>query len=114
MRRTLGDIGEGTDRAIAAVIDAHDEAMASLRSPQARAQIAAAVSILHPAARIAVFGIGPSAALAVYVSTLLARGGRRTLMLNATGAMLADQMLELGERETRCWYWPTGGLTERS
>jgi DNA-binding MurR/RpiR family transcriptional regulator len=96
MRRTLGDVGKDTDRAIEAVIEAHDEAMASLRSPEAMARIAAAVSVLHPAARIAIFGIGPSAALAVYVATLLARGGRRTLMLNATGAMLADQMLDLG------------------
>ena len=95
MRRTLGDVGKDTDRAIEAVIAAHDEAMASLRSPEARARIAAAVSVLHPAARIAIFGIGPSAALAVYVVTLLARAGRRTLTLNATGAMLADQMLDL-------------------
>ena len=96
MRRTLGDVGKDTDRAIEAVIEAHDEAMASLRSPQAKARIAAAVSALHPAARIAIFGIGPSASLAVYVATLLARAGRRTLTLNATGAMLADQMLDLG------------------
>lgn len=95
MRRTLGDIGDDTNRAIEAVIDAHHEAMASLRSPEAKAQIAAAVAVLHPAVRIAVFGIGPSAALAVYVTTLLARGGRRTLTLNAAGAMLADQMLDL-------------------
>jgi DNA-binding MurR/RpiR family transcriptional regulator len=95
MRRTLGEIGENTDRAIDAVIGAHDAAMASLRSPPARSDIAAAVSTLHPAARIAIFGIGPSAALAVYIATLLARGGRRTLTLNVTGAMLADQMLEL-------------------
>jgi DNA-binding MurR/RpiR family transcriptional regulator len=96
MRRTLGDVGKDTDRAIDAVIEAHDEAMASLRSPEARTRIAAAVSVLHPAARIAIFGIGPSASLTVYVATLLARGGRRTLTLNATGAMLADQMLDLG------------------
>ena len=95
MRRTLGDVGENTDRAIEAAIEAHDESMESLRSPEARARIAAAVSILHPAARIAIFGIGPSAALAVYVATLLARGGRRTLTLNVTGGMLADQMLDL-------------------
>jgi len=95
MRRTLGDIGEDTNRAIKAVIEAHDEAMEGLRSPEARASIAAAVSILHPATRIAIFGIGPSAALAVYVATLLARGGRRTLTLNATGSTLADQLLDL-------------------
>ena len=95
MRRTLGDVGADTERAIEAVIEAHDEALRGLRSPEARARMFAAVTLLHPAARIVIFGIGPSAALAVYVATLLARGGRRTLTLNATGAMLADQLLGL-------------------
>ena len=36
-----------------------------------------------------------SAALASYVAMLLARTGRRTLILYVTGAMLADQMLDL-------------------
>ena len=95
MRRTLADIGENTDRAIASALDAHDAAMQHLRSPVGRERIAAAVAVLHPAERIAIFGIGPSAALAAYVATLLVRGGRRVLLLNATGAMLADQMLDL-------------------
>jgi DNA-binding MurR/RpiR family transcriptional regulator len=95
MRRTLGDIGEDTGRAIDAVIDAHDEAMEGLRLAEVRARIVAGVEQLHPAERIAVFGIGPSAALATYVATLLTRVGRRTLVLNASGAMLADQMLDL-------------------
>jgi DNA-binding MurR/RpiR family transcriptional regulator len=54
-----------------------------------------AVKTLHPASRIVVFGIGPSAALADYVSLMLERAGRRTKKLNATGTMLADQMLDL-------------------
>lgn len=95
MRRTLGEVGEDTSRAIGLVFEAHEEALQSLRTPAARTQIMAGVSVLQPAERIAVFGIGPSAALASYVTTLLARAGRRTLALNATGAMLADQMLDL-------------------
>lgn len=95
MRRTLGDVGESTNRAVELVLEAHDEALQTLRLPAARAQLVAGVSALHPAERIAVFGIGPSAALASYVSILLARTGRRTLTLNATGSMLADQMLDL-------------------
>ncbi len=95
MRRTLGDVGENSSRAIELVFEAHEEALQSLRLPAARAQIVGGVSALHPAERIAVFGIGPSAALASYVAMLLARAGRRTLALNTTGAMLADQMLDL-------------------
>lgn len=95
MRRTLADVGEDTDLAIASALDAHEAAMQHLRSPSGRERIAAAVAVLHPAGRIAIFGIGPSAALAAYVATLLARGSRQVLMLTATGAMLADQMLDL-------------------
>lgn len=95
MRRTLGDVGESTSRAVGLVFEAHEEALQSLRLPAARAQIVAGVSALHPAERIVVFGIGPSATLASYVAMLLARAGRRTLALNTTGAMLADQMLDL-------------------
>ncbi len=95
MRRTLAEIGENTDLAIVSALDAHEAALQHLRSPQGRERIAAAVAVLHPAERIAIFGIGPSAALAAYVATLLVRGSRQTLVLNATGAMLADQMLDL-------------------
>ncbi len=95
MRRTLADIGENTGLAIDSVLDAHEEAMRHLLSPPGRERIAAAVAVLHPAERIAIFGIGPSAALAAYVGTLLTRSSRQILMLTATGAMLADQMLDL-------------------
>jgi DNA-binding MurR/RpiR family transcriptional regulator len=42
-----------------------------------------------------VFGIGPSAALASYVSISLARSGRSSRTISATGSMLADQLLDL-------------------
>lgn len=95
MRRTLADVGESTDRAIELVLDIQREALEVLRSAAARGKIVAAVSALHRAERIVVFGIGPSAALANYVAVLLGRTGRPARVLDATGTALADQLLGL-------------------
>jgi DNA-binding MurR/RpiR family transcriptional regulator len=95
MRRTLADIGENTERAIDLVLDTHREAIEALQSQSTRAKIMAAVSRLHRAERIVVFGTGPSASLAHYVTILLTRNGRPARTLDATGAALADQLLAL-------------------
>ena len=95
MRLTLAEIRESASTAFDMVVQAHDEAMLVLRSADTRAQIAAAVGVLHPSERIAVFGIGPSGALARYAAVLFGRNGRRVLLLDQTGIQLADQMLEL-------------------
>jgi DNA-binding MurR/RpiR family transcriptional regulator len=95
MRRTLIDLDKTTGEALDGILEAHAEGLAVLRSARCRAQIAAAVRLLDGAARIAVFGIGPSSALATYVATLLSRSGRRSRTINATGSMLADQLLDL-------------------
>ena len=95
MRRTLADLDEDATRALDMVLDAHAEALETLRSAGFRAQLAKALPVLHAAERIVVFGIGPSSALARYVAVLLTRGGRRSKCLDATGIMLADQLLDL-------------------
>jgi DNA-binding MurR/RpiR family transcriptional regulator len=95
MRRTLADLEKSTERAVESVLQAHDEGLAVLKSEQCRAQIAAAVHLLDAANRIVVFGIGPSAALASYVATSLGRCGRASRTIDATGAMLADQLMDL-------------------
>lgn len=95
MRRTLEEVGESTAQAVGLVLETHAEALEALMKPEARARIVAAVSALHPADRIVVFGIGPSAALAAYAAMLLERSGRPSKSLNATGIMMADQMLDL-------------------
>jgi DNA-binding MurR/RpiR family transcriptional regulator len=95
MRRTLDDVGESTGHAIDLVLEVHQEAMDKLRQPAVRTLIAHAVAVLHPAARIAVFGIGPSAALSDYTAVLLTRTGRQCLRLDVTGAMLADRLMAL-------------------
>jgi DNA-binding MurR/RpiR family transcriptional regulator len=95
MRRTLVDLEKTTGEALDSVLQVHREGLSILQSAACRAQIAAAVRVLDGAERIAVFGIGPSSALATYVSILLARSGRRSRTINATGSMLADQLLDL-------------------
>lgn len=95
MRRTLADVGESTDRAIELVLETQREALEALQSPEVRTQIVAAVSALHRAERITVFGIGPSAALARYACVMLGRTGRPASTLDATGIGLADQLLGL-------------------
>jgi len=96
MRRTLVDLKKATGEALDGIMQAHSEGLDVLRSRKCHAQIAAGVRVLEGAERIAVFGIGPSSALATYVSILLARSGRRSRTISATGSMLADQLLDLG------------------
>jgi len=95
MRRTLADLQASTDQALDSVLQAHSEGLDVLKSERCGAQIAAAVHMLDAADRIVVFGIGPSAALASYTAMLLARGGRSSRTISATGSMLADQLLDL-------------------
>lgn len=95
MRRTLAEAGADASRAIDAVLDAHREGMEALQTETGRASILAAVTALHPAARVGVFGIGPSAHLARYLAFQLTRSGRRSFLLDATGWALADQLLGL-------------------
>ena len=95
MRRTLDDLGEDATLALGIVLATHEEALTTLRSAAFREQLGQALPVLHTARRIVVFGIGPSAALARYTAVLLARGGRDSVCLDATGIMLADQMLVL-------------------
>jgi DNA-binding MurR/RpiR family transcriptional regulator len=95
MRRTLVDLGKATGEALDGILQAHSDGLDILRSKKCRAQMTASVRVLDAAARIAVFGIGPSSALATYVSVLLTRSGRRSRTINATGSMLADQLLDL-------------------
>jgi DNA-binding MurR/RpiR family transcriptional regulator len=95
MRRTLRDLEKSTGHALDTVLQAHADGLEVLRSDECRAYIAAGVRVLDDSNRIVVFGIGPSAALANYVSVLLGRCGRRNRTIDATGSMLADQLLDL-------------------
>jgi DNA-binding MurR/RpiR family transcriptional regulator len=96
MRNTLGEFsGQAVSEAIAHAVAAQREAVEALHEAPAQATILAAVRALHPAQRILVFGLGPSAALARYLATVLNRGGRASQPLDASGIGLADQLLQL-------------------
>lgn len=95
MRRTLSEVGKNASQAVAAVLDAHAEGLESLRTEAGQAAVLAAIAALHPAARIGVFGIGPSAHLARYLAFQLNRSGRLSFVFDATGWSLADQLLGL-------------------
>lgn len=95
MRRTLADLEQSTGQAVESVLQAHDEGLRVLKSEKCRAQIASAIHLLDAANRIVVFGIGPSAALAGYLATSLGRCGRSSRVIDATGSMLADQLMDL-------------------
>jgi DNA-binding MurR/RpiR family transcriptional regulator len=95
MRATLAETGEEAGRALDLAIETQREAVEALAAPEARATLRAAVAVLHPARRILVFGLGPSAALARYLAILLGRAGRAARALDASGIALADQMLDL-------------------
>lgn len=95
MRGTLADAGAEPDRVVDQVIDIQRGAVAALAAPEARATLKAAVAALRGVNRIQVFGVGPSAALAHYISVLLSRAGRQGRALNMSGMGLADQLLDM-------------------
>ncbi|MFN3449503.1 MAG: MurR/RpiR family transcriptional regulator, partial [Roseococcus sp.] len=71
MRRTLAEAGADAARAVDMVLETQREALEALAAPDSRATLRAAVAALHPARRILVFGLGPSAALARALALLL-------------------------------------------
>lgn len=99
LRHTLADLEKSTGAALDNVLQNHADGFEALKSATCRTQIASAVHALDGCSRIVTFGIGPSAALASYVSIMLARAGRASGTLDATGSMLADQLLDLRERD---------------
>jgi DNA-binding MurR/RpiR family transcriptional regulator len=85
------DVGEVFDHALALEVEFIEEARRRL----ARADVARAVELLRGADRVVCSGIGPSGALADYLALRLARFGRQTLAVTATGIRLADALLQL-------------------
>ncbi|MBS7812072.1 MurR/RpiR family transcriptional regulator [Roseococcus pinisoli] len=94
---TLAEAGEGARNALDLALDLQREAMASLDEPEVRQAMLDAISLMHPARRIVIYGIGPTAHMARYMATILQRSGRIALTLDAAGIALADQLLALRE-----------------
>lgn len=93
MARTFMGIDDTHDAAIERVLEDHGAALAALASPEARAQMSAAVKLLAAARRIGIFGLGPSSYLARYFALQLTRSGRPTHVFDGSGSPFADQLL---------------------
>lgn len=93
--RTLADIGDDLDAAFEATLDLHIAAISELRHSVSPAQFRGVVDRVLAARRVAVFGIGPSSAMASYLATQLGRFGFEAVTLTETGLLLADRLLGL-------------------
>lgn len=102
MHRTLEELsGDGGDAAAASdlVIDTHVESLRALQENAARAQIHAAIAVLHAAGRIVIYAAGPSRPLAEYVRLMLARHGRNAKVIGQGGVGLADDLADLSGQD---------------
>lgn len=95
LKRTLEDAEKQIDSVVEDLLDVYAAGLDVLRSSGFRDNLMKALSVLHDARRIFVFGIGPTAHIAAYFAARLRRKGKPQQVINRTGAELADQLLEL-------------------
>ncbi|MDR3717863.1 MAG: MurR/RpiR family transcriptional regulator [Bryobacteraceae bacterium] len=103
MHQTLEELtGKAEEAATTAadlVIDTHAESLLQLQKAEARAQVHAAIAKLHPVERIVIYAAGPSKPLAEYLEILLGRHGQPAKVIGQSGLSLADDLLDLSERD---------------
>jgi DNA-binding MurR/RpiR family transcriptional regulator len=95
MRRTLAQVGESSELAASLVLESHLKALQKLQEPESKARLTSAVSSFAAAERIVLLGIGRAGSIASYVAVMLGRIGRRARAFTASGAGLADDLLDL-------------------
>lgn len=97
MASTIDALQDDVDQAIDLVAQEQLHAISLLTETASRQAITNAVSILRPANRIGIFGIGASGLLATYAARLFSRNGYLSYALNSTGIALAEQLLWLSK-----------------
>jgi DNA-binding MurR/RpiR family transcriptional regulator len=97
LTRTLGEVGDDLAAAFEVTLDIHLRALESLRRSISHELFATAVQGIADARRIAVFGLGPSSAIANYLVIQLNRFGLDTISLTNTGLLFADDLQKLRE-----------------
>jgi DNA-binding MurR/RpiR family transcriptional regulator len=93
LARTLGEMGPQS--AFSVTIDIHVKALEDLRRDVSAELFQSAVDRIAGSTRVAVFGIGPSSAMADYLTIQLGRFGIDSLSLTQTGLLLADGLQRL-------------------
>ena len=93
--QTLREVGDDLGTAFDTTIELQVAAVAGLKRSIAPEQFRTAVDHVLRAGRIAVFGIGPSSAMAAYLAVQLGRFGIEAMTLSDTGLLLADRLMRL-------------------
>jgi DNA-binding MurR/RpiR family transcriptional regulator len=97
LTRTLAEVGDSLSAAFTLTLDIHLHALEGLRRSITDEMFERAVDGIISARRIAAFGLGPSSAIAGYLSTQLNRFGFEVLTLSSTGLLFADDLQRLRE-----------------
>ncbi len=97
LTRTLGEVGDSLSAAFTLTLDIHMRALEGLRHSITDELFRRAVDGIVDASRIAVFGLGPSSAIAGYFATQLTRFGFDVVILSNTGLLFADDLQKLRE-----------------
>ncbi|TRW99379.1 MurR/RpiR family transcriptional regulator [Paracoccus sp. M683] len=92
---TATEIGRNTDAAIDFVIADQSHAIQAMSTDRNRAAMAKAVGLLRGARRIGLFGMQASGILASYAARIFQRHGFPSYALNASGILLAEELLEM-------------------
>ena len=95
LARTLREVGNDLHAAFDVTLGIHQDALERLRRNLSPARFAGAVERIVAARRVAIFGIGPSSAVASYFSIQLGRFGVEAFSLVNTGLLLADDAHKL-------------------
>jgi DNA-binding MurR/RpiR family transcriptional regulator len=97
LSRTLSEVGDDLFAALGTTLDIHAGCLESLRRSITPALFEAAVDAVAGAARVLVFGLGPSGAIADYLVIQLGRFGLIAEALANTGLLFADDLRRLRE-----------------
>ena len=92
MERTLEEAGDDPAKAFTLAMDIHEQSLASLRRSITPDDFQIAVEMIGMARRVAVFGLGPSSAVANYLVLQLSRMGCDALALTNSGLLFADDV----------------------
>jgi DNA-binding MurR/RpiR family transcriptional regulator len=92
MARTISDVGDEVETALAQTLDINQSSLERLKKDISPKLFKDTVKLLVDAQRVFIFGIGPSSAMANYLSIELGRLGLDTVSLTQTGLLLADEI----------------------
>lgn len=97
MARTICEVGDDLGSALQLTLDINQSSLEELRRDITPELFENVVGEIMNARRITIFGIGPSSAMAQYLSIGLGRLGLETISLTQTGLLLADKIQHFRE-----------------